>query len=200
MGGGGLHFLDNSMDSADNISVLQYKNITEFSVKALKQIEAVYNNYKEEVPTLFTYISGWRIFWRKKEIAIASGLSRKSGRVDGVRLFAAELENYMSPLLKLNWSCLISQGEGWRGLLLQYPRITCCTLSAESLFWVSQAEHRKECMETEVRALRNHISDLEAELSEKDKASADAAEEKEKALTSALQKVAALKDSEAKKQ
>ncbi|CAK9858328.1 unnamed protein product [Sphagnum jensenii] len=88
----------------------QYKNITEFSVKALKQIEAVYNNYKEE------------------------------------------------------------------------------------------AEHRKECMQTEVRALRNHISDLEAELSEKDKASADAAEEKEKALTSALQKVAALKDSEVKKQ
>ncbi|CAM6020254.1 unnamed protein product [Sphagnum balticum] len=88
----------------------QYKNITEFSVKALKQIEAVYNNYKEE------------------------------------------------------------------------------------------AENRKECMETEVRALTKHISDLEAELSEKDKASADAAEEKEKALTSALQKVAALKDSEAKKQ
>ncbi len=51
-----------------------------------------------------------------------------------------------------------------------------------------------------MRALRKHISDLEAELSEKDKASADAAEEKEKALTIALQKVAALKDSEAKKQ
>jgi chromosome segregation ATPase len=88
----------------------QYKNITEFSVKALKQIEAVYNSYKEE------------------------------------------------------------------------------------------AEHRKECMETEVRALRKQISDLEAQLSEKDRASADAAEEKEKALTSALRKVAALKDSEAKKQ
>ncbi len=58
MGGDGLHFLDNSMDSADNVSVSQYKNITEFSVKALKQIEAVYNNYKEEVLTLFTYISG----------------------------------------------------------------------------------------------------------------------------------------------
>jgi hypothetical protein len=58
VGGGGLHFLDNSTDSADNVSVLQYKNITEFSVKALKQIEALYNNYKEEVLTLFTYISG----------------------------------------------------------------------------------------------------------------------------------------------
>ncbi|KAH9575892.1 hypothetical protein CY35_01G134800 [Sphagnum magellanicum] len=71
---------------------------------------------------------------------------------------------------------------------------------AAAMAHTDQAEHRKECMETEVRALRKHISDLEAELSEKDKASADAAEEKEKALTSALRKVTALKDSEAKKQ
>jgi hypothetical protein len=58
VGGGGLHFLDNSTYSADNVSVSQYKNITEFSVKAIKQIEAVYNNYKEEVLTSLTYISG----------------------------------------------------------------------------------------------------------------------------------------------
>jgi hypothetical protein len=55
-------------------------------------------------------------------------------------------------------------------------------------------------METEVRALRKHISDLETEISEKDKASGDAAEEKEKALTSALRGIAVLKDSEATKQ
>ncbi|CAM6048370.1 unnamed protein product [Sphagnum compactum] len=73
-------------------------------------------------------------------------------------------------------------------------------MEAVYISYKEEAEQRKGSMETEVRALRKHISDLETEISEKDKASGDAAEEKEKALTSALREIAVLKDSEATKQ
>ncbi|CAK9226319.1 unnamed protein product [Sphagnum troendelagicum] len=73
-------------------------------------------------------------------------------------------------------------------------------MEAVYISYKEEAEQRKGSMETEVRALRKHISDLETEISEKDKASGDAAEEKEKALNSALREIAVLKDSEATKQ
>jgi nucleoprotein TPR len=73
-------------------------------------------------------------------------------------------------------------------------------MEAVYISYKEEAEQRKGSMETEVRALRKHISELETEISDKDKALGDAAEEKEKALTSALREIAVLKDSEATKQ
>jgi nucleoprotein TPR len=91
-------------------------------------------------------------------------------------------------------------------VLLQYKSIAEVSeealkqMEAVYISYKEEAEQRKGSMETEVRALRKHISDLETEISEKDKASGDAAEEKEKALNSALREIAVLKDSEATKQ
>lgn len=63
------------------------------------------------------------------------------------------------------------------------------------MFLILQSERRRELLESEVKDLQKRVSELEADISEKDKAADVAAEEKEKALTSALKEISSLKES-----
>uniref|UniRef100_A0A7I4FVD3 Nucleoprotein TPR/MLP1 domain-containing protein n=1 Tax=Physcomitrium patens TaxID=3218 RepID=A0A7I4FVD3_PHYPA len=63
------------------------------------------------------------------------------------------------------------------------------------LNYKDESERRRELLESEVKDLQKRVSELEADISEKDKAADVAAEEKEKALTSALKEISSLKES-----
>jgi nucleoprotein TPR len=63
-----------------------------------------------------------------------------------------------------------------------------------------ESERRREALESEVRDLQKRVSELEVEISEKDKAAGVAAEEKEKTLTNALKEISTLKESIVSKQ
>lgn len=63
-----------------------------------------------------------------------------------------------------------------------------------------ESERRREALESEVRDLQKRVSELEVEITEKDKAAGVAAEEKEKTLTNALKEISTLKESIVSKQ
>jgi chromosome segregation ATPase len=65
---------------------------------------------------------------------------------------------------------------------------------------LASSELRREALESEDRDLQKRVSELEVEISEKDKAAGVAAEEKEKTLTNALKEISTLKESIVSKQ
>lgn len=61
-------------------------------------------------------------------------------------------------------------------------------------FLFLQSERRREALESEVAEQQKRLSELEVEVSEKDKAAGVASEEKDKALTTAFKEIASLKE------
>jgi hypothetical protein len=59
---------------------------------------------------------------------------------------------------------------------------------------LASSELRREALESEDRDLQKRVSELEVEISEKDKGAGVAGEEKEKTLTNVLKEISTLKE------